>query len=195
MKTVRVATLALAALALATGALVARAVGRAPRRERARPPSPAAVEHLRGPVVDADVRPPDMAEARAALTRAFGDAVETAGETATALDLNEDGSPDLVVAVRAARGWEPAARDGLANWTVGECAGRGAGDRLLAIVHGVGPHGWRDPEARQAYLVRGVPRVRAGADVGATVHWTGARYACAVTKAPSGSPPRDRSAR
>lgn len=184
MKTARIATLALAALALASGALVARAVARAPRRERPLPPSPAAVEHLRGAVVDVDVRPPDAAEARAALARAFGDAVEPEVETATALDLNGDGSPDLAIAVHAAKGRDPAATGALANWTVGECAGRGAGDGLLAIVHGVGPRGWRDPEARQAYLLRGAPRLLAGADAGAIVHWTGARYACAATKPP-----------
>ena len=28
------------------------------------------------------------------------------------------------------------------------------GEQLLAIIHGVGPQGWRNPEARQAYIVK-----------------------------------------
>jgi hypothetical protein len=27
-------------------------------------------------------------------------------------------------------------------------------DQLLAIIHGFGPNGWRDPEAQQTYLVK-----------------------------------------
>ena len=189
MKTARLAMLALAALALTTGALVARAVARAPRRERTPPPSPAAAEHLRGAVPLADVRPPDEAEARAAVARAFGDAVEPVGEPA-ALDLNGDGSPDLAVAVRLAAGREPAPGV-LANWTIGECAGRGEGDGLLAIVHGVGSRGWRDPEARQAYLVRGAPRL-AARDALAIVRWTGASYACATPPPPPAAAHRER---
>jgi len=74
---------------------------------------------------------------------------------------------------------------------------------LLAVVHGFGRRGWRDPEARQAYLVKGgpegpwrrrsrdhypgldAPEARALGDVlagpssrGEIAYWTGARYVC-----------------
>jgi hypothetical protein len=73
---------------------------------------------------------------------------------------------------------------------------------LLAVVHGFGRRGWRDPEARQAYLVKGAqgpwlgrsrdnypgldaPDARPLGDVLAgssptdeIAYWTGTRYVC-----------------
>jgi hypothetical protein len=74
---------------------------------------------------------------------------------------------------------------------------------LLAVIHGVGSRGWRDPAARQAYLVKGAldgpwlgrprdgypgldaPGARPLGDVladsnpaGTVAYWTGARYVC-----------------
>ena len=28
------------------------------------------------------------------------------------------------------------------------------GEQVLAIIHGVGPRGWRNPDARQAYIIK-----------------------------------------
>ena len=94
--------------------------------------------------------------------------------------------------------------DALRNWSVQdvmEHAGPARvrsvhieeGERLLAIVHGHGPAGFRDPEARQAYLLKNAagrklsvarnPTLRGdllSAEVDGierVIYWTGARYA------------------
>jgi hypothetical protein len=212
-------TAALAVLALAAGVVFSRALARAPRVERPLPPSPAAPEHLRPRVVEADFSPARGGEARLALRRVFGVAVSLPGDEAAVGDFNGDGSPDMAVLVRAAAGHAAHVSDPLANWTVHDCmpsrvlaAGAGSppppaavmeGESFLAVVHGYRGRGWRDPDARQAYLVRGGPdgpwvaRPRAAyPDLGAHreaamgdvlaparqrdsfVHWTGGRYAC-----------------
>jgi hypothetical protein len=218
MKQARSTTLALAVMALAAGLVLSRAFMRTPRVERPRPPSPAAPEELRPAVVDADFSPPRAGEAVTVLYRAFGSAVEMEREGAAVGDFNGDGSPDLAVSVRASEAHAAEINDPLANWTVQDCASSGDPhvaktppssptvrnrEPLLAVVHGFGRRGWRDPEARQAYLMKGAPEgpwrgrsrdhypdldapgARAGGDVlagpssrGEIAYWTGARYVC-----------------
>lgn len=218
MKQARSTTLALAVMALAAGLALSRACVRTPRVEQARPPSPAAPEQLRPPVVDADFSPPRAGEAVTVLDRAFGSAVEMEGESAAVGDFNGDGSPDLAAGVRAAAAHAAEINDPLANWTVQDCASSADPqvtktppsspavrnrEPLLAVVHGFGRRGWRDPEARQAYLMKGAPEgpwrgrsrdqypgldapeagtrgdVLAGpSSRGEIAYWTGARYVC-----------------
>ena len=218
MKKARSRTLALAVMAIAAGLVLSRAFVRTPRVERPRPPSPAGPEQLRPAVVDADFSPPRAGEAVTVLDRAFGRAVEMEGEGAAVGDFNGDGSPDLAVGVRASEAHGAEINDPLANWTVQDCASSadphlaktppsspavGNREPLLAVVHGFGRRGWRDPEARQAYLVKGGPKgpwrrrsrdhypgldgpeARALGDVlagpssrGEIAYWTGARYVC-----------------
>ncbi|HEV7501894.1 MAG TPA: hypothetical protein VGQ33_17895, partial [Vicinamibacteria bacterium] len=83
------------------------------------------------------------------------------------------------------------------------------GEVLLAVLHGIGPRGWRDPQARQAYLLRAGASGRfhpqrrdghapsdgpeapdagdllVGARATDVVYWTGARYACGTPPPPA----------
>jgi hypothetical protein len=212
----RTTTLVLAVLALGAGAVVTRAWMRAPRLEQPVVPMAAAPVHLQAEVVDPDFSPARSAEARAAVSRAFGNAVAVVQDEAAVGDFNGDGSPDLALAVRAGAGQAAAVADPLANWTVQDCVSPPARhpvahpapapivDRepLLAVLHGNGSRGWRDPEARQAYVVRtglegawgarprdaypslapppgrGIHDVLAAARAGGVVYWAGGRYAC-----------------
>ena len=88
-------------------------------------------------------------------------------------DFNGDGSEDIAVVVKAASGKLGQINDELANWVVEDPrlvpipsaaavatapapkpAYAEEGKPLLAIVHGVGEKGWRDPEARQSFLLK-----------------------------------------
>ena len=218
MKKARSTTAALALLALAAGVVFSTALIRAPHVESPLPPSPAAPEHPRAPVGDADFSPPRAGEAVTVLYRVFGNTVEMERDAAAVGDFNGDGSPDLAVDVRAAEGSTAEINDPLANWTVQDCESSATipvaktppspprvrnRAPLLAIVHGFGRRGWRDPEARQAYLVKGAqegpwlgrsrdnypgldaPEARPLGDVLAgssptdtIAYWTGARYVC-----------------
>jgi hypothetical protein len=209
-------TSALALLAIAAGVVFSSALKRAPLVERSLPPSPAAAEQLRPPVVNPDFSPPRAGEAVTAIDRAFGNTVEMERDAAIVGDFNGDGSPDLAVDVRAAEAHAPEINDPLANWTVQDCdvstdrrvakapppPSVRSRELLLAVVHGYGRRGWRDPAAQQAYLVKGAregPWVRRSRDLypgldaperqtgdvlagsgtaGTIAYWTGARYVC-----------------
>ncbi len=218
MTKVRSTTSALAVLAIAAGVVFSSALRRPPPVERALPPSPAAPEQLRPPIVNADFTPPRAGEAVTVLYRAFGNAVEMERDAAAVGDFNGDGSPDLAIDVRVAEAHAAEINDPVANWTVQDCdppvsrtpaqaplpapAVRSR-ELLLAVVHGFGRRGWRDPASRQAYLIKGAqegpwrgrPRdgypgldapaarvlgdVLAVSDPGGTIaYWTGASYVC-----------------
>jgi hypothetical protein len=206
-----VTTVLLATVSLCAGGLGALALARRAPLERMPIPAPAAPEHLRAAVMDADFSPATPAEARDALARVFGSALETGPADARVGDFNRDGSPDLGVIVRARPGSTAALADPLANWTVQDCApgpaeeaGEAAahvrdGEPLLAIVHGQGPRGWRDAESRQAYLVRGAPGGRAVADLLAwrparrpVVLWMAGHYVCPSVTAEARGPDAER---
>lgn len=136
--------------------------------ERQPPISPVPTDGA--PVAPSRPTPPQPGEARQAIERVFAGALaldrrEPSGVVSG--DFNADGSPDLAVAVRPREERLQAINDPLANWTledprrVPSLPGSAespvrveAGDALLAVVHGHGPAGWRNPEARQAYLLK-----------------------------------------
>jgi hypothetical protein len=106
---------------------------------------------------------PRRAETQAAVRRVFADAVVPDARRTVAGDFNGDDAPDLAVVVRPARGALDRINHELANWTLQDAAGRAPGggrvqvaaqDVLLAVIHGYGAGGWRNPEARQSYLIR-----------------------------------------
>lgn len=113
--------------------------------------------------------PPQKAEVRGALQRIYGQAVLLEERTPAFIsgDFNGDQAQDLIVSVRPADRHLANLNDPLANWIIQDvrekpdvAAARKRppaikrSDILLAVIHGYGAQGWRDTEARQAYLVR-----------------------------------------
>jgi hypothetical protein len=125
-----------------------------------------------------ELRPPQPTEAQEAIKRVYGDTVfveSSRPKYFIAGDFNGDNSIDLGVVVRPARGQVAKLNSELANWIrcdpqkikppVPQPHGRillqmveptviEEQDLLLAVIHGYGPQGWRDPQARQSYLLK-----------------------------------------
>jgi hypothetical protein len=125
-----------------------------------------------------ELRPPQPTEAQEAIKRVYGDTVfveSTLPKYFIAGDFNGDNSIDLCVVVRPARGQVANLNHELANWIrcdpqkikppVPQPHGRillqmveptviEEHELLLAVVHGYGPQGWRNPQARQSYLLK-----------------------------------------
>lgn len=113
---------------------------------------------------------PQKTEVRDALERIYGQAVVLEDERTPAFisgDFNGDQAQDLMVSVRPADRHLADLNDPLANWIIQDvrekldvAASRKRplairrNDILSAVIHGYGAQGWRDREARQAYLVR-----------------------------------------
>lgn len=134
------------------------------------PPAPPAAS-------PAALAPPGSQELRQTIARLYHDDVQLDAAASPAFllgDFNGDGSPDLAVVVRPAPGKLAALNSDLADWIledprsvfvpdprkkVQKLPPRPAparvrpGEALLVIVHGYGPAGWRDPQARQTYLL------------------------------------------
>src|SRR5262245_40182234 len=125
-----------------------------------------------------ELRPPQPTEAQETIKRVYGDTVfveSSRPKYFSAGDFNGDGSIDLGVVVRPMRGQVAKLNSELANWIrcdpqkikppVPQPHGRlllqmveptviEEQDLLLAVVHGYGPQGWRNPQARQSYLLK-----------------------------------------
>ena len=175
--------------------------------------------------------PPQESEIRDAVARAYRDAVvfDPKNSQTVVGDYNGDGSEDIVVAVRPAAGKLEEINSEMANWILEdprqvaapdprkfdphhgvqtleppkERPRVAAGDHLLAVIHGYKEQGWRNPDARQTYLLKNgvgvemkpegrlaaraeaqaktprllgdVIRERLGDEQG-FLYWTGARY-------------------
>ncbi|MFL6256230.1 MAG: hypothetical protein ACJ74T_14570 [Pyrinomonadaceae bacterium] len=130
--------------------------------------------------------PPASQDARAAIERVYKGAVvfdeRAAGGAAAAVgDFNGDGSEDIIVRARPAPGRLTEVNDEVANWIVSDPRTvhppdprefdphQGvqklephtrpqieASDTLLVVVHGYKEAGWRNPEALQTFLLKGV---------------------------------------
>lgn len=115
--------------------------------------------------------PPGAAEVGGAVERIFKGAVNVGPARAPSFavgDFNGDDSQDLAVAVAVAPGRLGEINDELANWIVkdpfaaasasyGEARRRvlvEESDALLAVIHGYGTQGWRDPRATQTYVLK-----------------------------------------
>ena len=119
--------------------------------------------------------PPNPTEIRDTVARVFEKAAtpDTSRDQNFAVgDFNGDGSEDLAVAVKATEGSLETINNELANWILEDPQNisvqrtgaaqtpsnkrvRAAkGDMLLAIIHGIGPQGWRSPEAKQTFLLK-----------------------------------------
>jgi hypothetical protein len=122
--------------------------------------------------------PPKPEEVASVLQRAYQKAVVTnnsQGAAFVAGDFNGDGSEDIAISVKPNEAMLGEINSEFANWTLedpkkiivqtGDLGVRRPsvqpapvraekGDTLLAIIHGVGPDGWRNPEAKQTYLLK-----------------------------------------
>jgi hypothetical protein len=125
-----------------------------------------------------ELRPPQPTEAQEAIRRVYGQTVfveSSLPKYFIAGDFNGDNSIDLGVVVRPTPGQIANLNHELANWIrcdpqkvkppVPQPHGRlllqmveptviDEHDLLLAVVHGYGPQGWRNPQARQSYLLK-----------------------------------------
>lgn len=118
----------------------------------------------REPIPLPTVPAPKASDARACLARIFASTVvadPSHGRWYLDGDFNGDGSADLAVAARPIAARLAALNDPLANWIVEDPrhprspkTALVASDALIAIVHGYGPNGWRDPDARQTYVLK-----------------------------------------
>jgi hypothetical protein len=119
---------------------------------------------------------PEVEEVANAIARVFGNSARVAQDHAPAFfvgDFNGDGSQDLAAVTRASDDALPEINSELANWTLEDphavpvpgsktadqslkpkTVKAERNDQLLAIIHGVGPEGWRNTEARQTFLLR-----------------------------------------
>src|SRR5262249_21228237 len=123
--------------------------------------------------------PPRLAEVREKVAGIYQQSVTVypQGDGCLAItgDFNGDSSQDLAVVVRPAAGKLDRINSELANWIIRDphsvkppssrhmsirlSSGRvkvAQGDLLLAVIHGYGAAGWRNPSARQSYLLRNV---------------------------------------
>jgi hypothetical protein len=121
--------------------------------------------------------PPTRAEVEAAFHRVFGGSLIASTSSRQFFivgDFNGDESEDLALIARPAPGKLQDINSELSNWIVQDAekafipppnkavvkpplVERPAienGEEVLAIIHGFGPAGWRNPEARQAYIVK-----------------------------------------
>lgn len=137
------------------------------------------------PTENPDLSPPKLEQVREAVKRIFKDAVLIdSGHTPNFLvgDFNGDLSQDLAVVLKPAAGKLSDLNQEFPNWIAREplatvlartkplaqplkpssnpAAGQTVrfeqNDILLAIIHGHGSKGWRDPEATQTHLMRDV---------------------------------------
>ena len=119
---------------------------------------------------------PTLTEVKEAVTRVFKDSATIDFRQTPnflARDFNGDSSEDLAVILRPASGklddlnqdfppW--ILRDVFVHPKVGAPPMRiNANEQLLAVIHGYGKNGWRDPEATQTYLLKNAvgPAVKA----------------------------------
>jgi len=124
------------------------------------------------------IPPPGPAEIQDAVTRVYQNAVSVEADRNPSFivgDFNADGSQDLAVVVKPAEGMLPEINSEVANWILEdpqkvvlpdpnrrvqrlppnpEPVRVEKGDVLLAVIHGYGPTGWHNPDAKQTYLLK-----------------------------------------
>jgi hypothetical protein len=126
-----------------------------------------------------EMLPANDAGVRQLVARTFGSSVALAGDAPQYVsgDFNGDGSEDVAVLVRPAGGKLEEINGADANWIIRDphkvflpAPGQRvitleahpkpetveANDVLIAMIHGVGPEGWRGQQTQQIFLLRNV---------------------------------------
>jgi hypothetical protein len=121
--------------------------------------------------------PPTQAEVESAFQRAFGDCLEISASVRPFFivgDFNGDDSEDLAVIAHPASGKLQELNSEFSNWIIQDADKAlipvptkkvvvlhkeerptvANDEEVLAIIHGFGATGWRNPDARQAYIVK-----------------------------------------
>jgi hypothetical protein len=115
----------------------------------------------------ATLPPPTVEEVRAAVQRVFKAAATLDQSKTTTFvtgDFNGDLSPDLAVILKPVPENLSELNEDFPNWILRDPFGRNeprgpqlrvaANETLLAVIHGFGPNGWRDPQATQTFLLK-----------------------------------------
>lgn len=143
---------------------------RGPRVEEA-PALPVTTPSAAPAAVATPLGPPQAAEVQAKLDRVFGGVVRAVGtpDSFTSGDFNRDGLTDLAALADVNPGRLADVNNDLAAWIVQD-APLGPADprkpvpprptlgaeRVLVVINAFDAAGWRNPEARQAYVLKGV---------------------------------------
>ena len=110
---------------------------------------------------------PEINEVQQAVRRVFKDCVEVdSGRTPNFIDgdFNGDSSRDLAVVIKPAPNRLADLNGEFPNWILKDPLSDNqpqiprlrvaANDTLLAVIHGYGSNGWRDPQATQTFLLK-----------------------------------------
>jgi len=132
------------------------------------PSLPAVAQSRPTPTPVKELAPPKPEEVNDAVVRVFKKAATVDSNYTPAVlvgDFNGDGSQDIAIAIKPNPDALTEINSEFANWTLEDAkqAEQAAKptpvkaertDTLIAIIHGVGAKGWRNPEARQTFLLR-----------------------------------------
>jgi hypothetical protein len=114
-----------------------------------------------------------LSEVQAAITRVYEDSVTVDPKNFLVGDFDGDGSQDLVAVVSPVATMLPRLNSELARWKLEDPrqvtspaleglprpsppppVRAAEGERLLVVIHGSGPEGWRNSEAMSTYLLK-----------------------------------------
>jgi hypothetical protein len=129
--------------------------------------APSVIAHTEEAAPANKVPPPENSDVASAVRRVFKDSAEIdASRKPTFIDgdFNGDGSRDLAVVIRPVPNKLADLNEEFPSWILKDPLSgdvphvprlRVAGDDvLLAVIHGYGANGWRDPEATQTFLLK-----------------------------------------
>ena len=131
-----------------------------------------------------ELPPTTLGDVEAAVHRVFGDdlTIVNLKQPFVVGDFNGDNSQDVAVVARPVASRLSEINQELANWIIQDAdrffippSGKAVvrppviepahvadNEVILVVIHGYGPKGWRDPAARQAYLVKHAPETFLG---------------------------------
>jgi hypothetical protein len=130
-------------------------------------PPPSASIQVDQPKQISKLPPPEFNQVQEAVKRVFKESVliDTSHKpTFITGDFNGDLSQDLAVVLKPAAEKLPDLNEEFPNWILRDLSGSKntkaprlsvvANEILLAVIHGYGPSGWRDPQATQTFLLK-----------------------------------------